>query len=326
MTTARILSAPRPARTESWLRQNLHVLQQHKPEAARGLMGVRPARSAHVVATPSGEPTLVLGPRGKAVYVHSSYDPRQEAQVWADQAEEQAWQVAIVLGFGMGYHVEELLRRYPDRQVIVLIPDPDVFAAALDARDLRTLLSHPFLRLMVVPTQDAGMAATALFEHLQQRLDQFKLAFFPWPFHRRVWSDFWNQIQRHIGELSRQQLVNLGTYSHFSLEWQKNCFTNLPISAYDPGVPALYPLFRNRPAILVASGPSLEKNVHLLAAAKDRALIVAIGSAIEALRRHGIEPDLLVSFDAGADNFFPFAKLDTQGLPLVYSAILYPLV
>lgn len=55
--------------------------------------------------------------------------------------------------------------------------------------------------------------------------------------------------------------------------------------------------FAGVPAILCGAGPSLAKAMPLLKKVKDRALIVAGGSAITALTRNGIEPHLSVAFD-----------------------------
>lgn len=310
-------------------RRNLKVLQQAMPEVAAGLpdvSGPDGANAARILTAQSGKPTAQWQTDAGAIHLHSAYDPVAEAGVWTAQAEEPDWQIGIVFGFGLGYHVQELMRRFPKRRFVVIEPQPELFASGLHVRDLRTILRNPNLRVMLVHEPDARLVASLLFDYLRKHLDQFELGFFGWPPYVRRMPDLWTQVQKHLGEQSRQELINLGTYGQFSIEWEKNCLHNLRISAQDPSVTALQPLFQEKPALLVSSGPSLEKNLHLLAEAKDKALIVAVGSAIEVLSRHQIQPDLVVSFDAGADNFFPFARLDTADIPLVYSNIIYPLV
>lgn len=55
--------------------------------------------------------------------------------------------------------------------------------------------------------------------------------------------------------------------------------------------------WKGMPAILCGAGPSLAKALPLLKEVKDRALIVAGGSTITALTKHGIEPHLAIAFD-----------------------------
>lgn len=56
-------------------------------------------------------------------------------------------------------------------------------------------------------------------------------------------------------------------------------------------------IFKDMPAIVVAAGPSLEKNAHLLNEVKGRALVIAVDSAIPYLMNNNIIPDLIMSID-----------------------------
>ena len=51
------------------------------------------------------------------------------------------------------------------------------------------------------------------------------------------------------------------------------------------------------PAIIVASGPSLAKNMHLLKEAKGKSVIISADSAVSALLANDIVPDLYISVD-----------------------------
>ena len=51
------------------------------------------------------------------------------------------------------------------------------------------------------------------------------------------------------------------------------------------------------PAIIVASGPSLSKNMHLLKEAKGKSVIISADSAVSALLANDIIPDLYISVD-----------------------------
>jgi len=70
-------------------------------------------------------PTLKAG----NVYLHSRYNPEQEAQRLIDSAELDPARPVLVVGLGLGYHVLVLLRR--GFQVAVVEPDRDVAQFAL---------------------------------------------------------------------------------------------------------------------------------------------------------------------------------------------------
>lgn len=73
-----------------------------------------------------GKPTLKVG----SVFLHSRYDPEQEAQRLVNSAELDASRPVLVLGLGLGYHILELLKR--GFHVAVVEPDPAVARLALD--------------------------------------------------------------------------------------------------------------------------------------------------------------------------------------------------
>lgn len=51
------------------------------------------------------------------------------------------------------------------------------------------------------------------------------------------------------------------------------------------------------PAIIVSAGPSLEKNINNLKKAEHHALIIAVDTALKAVIRHGIIPDITITID-----------------------------
>ncbi len=73
-----------------------------------------------------GLPTLKVG----AIFLHSRYQPEQEARRLLDSAALDPARPVLVIGLGLGYHVQELLSRHMD--VAVVEPDPAVARFALD--------------------------------------------------------------------------------------------------------------------------------------------------------------------------------------------------
>ena len=55
-------------------------------------------------------------------------------------------------------------------------------------------------------------------------------------------------------------------------------------------------------AVIVASGPSLNKNVHILEEIQDQSFIVAALRSIKTLHDANIKPDLVIQLDAEDDD------------------------
>ncbi len=73
-----------------------------------------------MVKARNGKPTLkVLCEDGKSRAVHSLYDPEAEAAAVVDTFSYDGRGILVVLGLGLGYHIVELSRRYPDTAIVV---------------------------------------------------------------------------------------------------------------------------------------------------------------------------------------------------------------
>jgi len=92
-----------------------------------------------LVPSKAGPPSLKAG----RVALHSIYDPVREAREWVEYHRNEIGNASgiVVLGFGLGYHVAELLRA-TDKAVTVFEPRIDVLRAAFEASDLSDLLSQ----------------------------------------------------------------------------------------------------------------------------------------------------------------------------------------
>lgn len=271
--------------------------------------------------TRSGLPTISVDSGAATVHVHSTFQPVVEAARWAKEPLQSEWNFAVVFGMGLGYHLDELLIQRPECRIVVIEPRADVFCAAMALKDQRRLLSHPYLELVVA--EDPVAAAGGLFRsYLQELLADAPV--FVWPAAGRYAAEYLKTLESQFVSLVRAFRSDVATRRRFHLQWLNNFFSNVRTAVADPGVSALKGHLANRPAIIVAAGPSLEKNVPLLADAQGKTVIIAAGSAINPLLKNGIEPDLLVSFDAGEANYRHFENLHTPNLPLVYIPTIFP--
>jgi spore maturation protein CgeB len=145
------------------LEANLRALAARAPARAAAIAAAAPLAGA-VEAAASGEPTLVAD----GVLLHNRVDPAREARRWAEAACGQLAaaraETAVVLGFGLGYHVEALVARWPGR-VLVAEPDDALLRTALAARDLRAVLGRAALLPESWPPEDEPAPAVAVVAH-----------------------------------------------------------------------------------------------------------------------------------------------------------------
>jgi spore maturation protein CgeB len=120
------------------LEANLRALAARDPQRAAAIRAAPPC-AGQVAPTTAGSPTLVCN----GLPLHNRYDPVREAEAWAlrhgDRLADAA--TAIVVGFGLGYHVEALASRFTGR-VVVVEPDASLLRTALATRPLGELLAR----------------------------------------------------------------------------------------------------------------------------------------------------------------------------------------
>jgi len=84
--------------------------------------------------------------------------------------------------------------------------------------------------------------------------------------------------------------------------------------------------YKGCPAIIVASGPSLDKNIDDLRQAQGKALILACDASYQSCIRHGITPDAIISMERVVETYDAFYKGRTfnKGLVLMGPSLLWP--
>lgn len=84
--------------------------------------------------------------------------------------------------------------------------------------------------------------------------------------------------------------------------------------------------YQGYPAIVVASGPSLDKNIAQLKLAQDKALIIACDASLEACKKHGVKPDAIASIERDEPTYLYYYKDKTfdKDLVLLGPSLLWP--
>ena len=105
-------------------------------------------------------------------------------------------------------------------------------------------------------------------------------------------------LQEQVHKALMSNWMDSNTTRHFAQHWVQQGVANIPAIAQHDNLHALDDKFRGRPAILIAPGPSLDKNIGLLHQAKDRAVLIAPLQSLRILYKAGIQPDFITVVDA----------------------------
>ncbi|MFB3787944.1 MAG: motility associated factor glycosyltransferase family protein [bacterium] len=246
--------------------------------------------------TPSGAPTLIVQTSGKTYALHHPEDPLGHARQWLESRPE--WKKArniAVLGCGLGYIPILLHRAQPKLQhLFVLEPSLSVFRQALRIAEMQPLLVDP--RVHFVVGSEPGAVYKAMLQCLMDLVAN-PLFFLGVASITTAFPEWARSAEQEIQDVLRLGKSGLRTKFRDAPLTLHNLFRNLAAVAAAPGLNSLEERLHGVPAIIVAAGPSLKKNIQDLKKAGDHFLIIATDTAFEPLRRAGVTPHLVVTVD-----------------------------
>lgn len=246
---------------------------------------------------------IIQAKNGQAVPVfnsgraaHSKYDPAREAQNFL--AGEDAPMIAAIAGVAGGWHIQALANKNPKSKII---------AIEKSAADLEYLRKNiPCVeklckneRIIFCAADAPGQIEGALLDNYLPALDgDLKIAAL------RPWADEAGSCYDKIIERIKAALKKIGAdYSvqaRFGLLWQKNIFCNLKTlqKIQSSGGRGPIAVDTTKTAAIVAAGPTLDKTVETIKAAREKYFVIATDTGYKILSRRNIKVDAVVSIDA----------------------------
>jgi len=229
--------------------------------------------------TRSGLPTL-RSPRG---YVHSRYDPLREARRFIDRTLQGNTTTALVVSSGTGYVEQALREKNHELRVVAvatLAPPAEPFPGGSYASWF--------------PTRKHGSLLAFLHRHISE-LDLAGIQTIVWEPAITAADESARNILSTIERFLSDLKSNARTAAHFGKRWVRNLFRN----SIRPLVPTSFPNGRSCPAVVTASGPSLDIALPILFPYREHILLVAVASALPSVLDAGLLPDLVVHTDPG---------------------------
>lgn len=193
-------------------------------------------------------------------------------ELWAAQFEKSAVRRAICFfGSPASLYLSELAKRFTTDSILFVF-DPEGDEKLVDFRgELAANLNFYLLDGLVI-TCEPGMDVT--------------------------YRDMYFEFVHEINSARERILVNKNTLARFKDSACANVITNLPMLKQCNLVTQLKSVISpNIPAIIVAAGPSLDKNIEELRRAKGHCLIFAVDTAMKYLMAKNIMPDIGITVE-----------------------------
>ncbi|MFQ5431294.1 MAG: motility associated factor glycosyltransferase family protein, partial [Nitrospinota bacterium] len=234
-------------------------------------------------------------------------------------------EVIILLGAGVGETLAETLKSTdPTGFVLLIESNLSCFRKLMEGFDLSESLSDPRVSISVGENpvdavmsrmeREFGIFTRPNFHVIKNSLSVSSDA------------DYYRRIDNVLVSLKAIAESNLKSISGLSQKWHSNIFLNLPHILKSRGIKPLFGKMKGIPAVIVAAGPSLDKNCRWLKRAEKSVVIICVDTALKTLKRFGVRPHFVVSLDAKPENYTHMQGVDSTGYTLIANPITFPLI
>jgi hypothetical protein len=284
------------------IKKNKASLSRYHPYLLEKLSSTRELAPYGFIAHPA--PNILCD--GKPY--HSRVNPEKEAYQLVKGLTVKKDYIFIFIGIGLGYHIELFLRMYPDAEktkVIAIEKSREAFSILVDRRDISFLKNT---RLFIDEDPE-------IIESYFQRLDPLSFKgyriirlrgashFFP---------DYYEQLENYFKNSLSGKLSDLLTRFAFETLWMKNIVQNIPSLSGKRSIRALKNCMWNKPALIIAAGPSLLYQLESIKDISQKLVVIAVDTAVGPLIKSGIFPDFIVTLDAQYYNLYDFFPIHTN--------------
>ena len=289
---------------EDCLEQNMSLIKRLRPDLYKKLKEVfdnneYSYNNIEEADTRDGNKALIIEKDNTKYRLNSLYKPLKEAEKWADQYEFHNLSISVIMfGIGNGIFVREMLNRLkPDASVYLFEPDLSIFLYVLGNINIVDILEDKRVFLFINNINENEFS-----DLLQQYIDWVMMPtqiICNHPVYDKVYGDEFVGFLRVVHGANKMAKVNIDTEKHMSIKLVDNAIKNLKyikesnyVSEFIGRMP------EELPAIIVAAGPSLDKNIDELKRAEGKAFIFATDTSVKYLLQHNINFDAIITIDA----------------------------
>ncbi len=221
----------------------------------------------------------------------------EEAARLAEGVDPTQSAAACVMGFGLGHHVRAVQERMGANSIVVCFePDLALLRCVLERVDHSAWLALGRCVIATDPDDAAGLSRSL---HHCEGLLAIGVRILEHPASKARLGDGAARFGRTLGEVVRSTRTHVVTTLVHAPVTLRNMIMNADRYAACAGITALKDACKGFPAVTVAAGPSLQKNLALLAepGVRDRVVIIAAQTVLRPMLAAGIKPHFVTALD-----------------------------
>ena len=289
---------------------NLKLLEKNHPSIWKHIIEDKPEALGEISHAPNGNPNLIVTDRqGNCIVLHDETNPKKEGRDFLKKVIPDHKGFIAILGMGLCYSALNILKERPQLQYLAIFElETGIFIQALHCTDLSPILKDPRLILGIGANSRVHEVLAPADRTLQLETSNLFYHQPSFNFNPKGYNQLNDDLFAHINGL------NIGgtTTRILGKDFLTNRFKHVSTIHHNLLLEQIQNKFDGVPAILVAGGPSLDKNIHLVKQVQEKALIIAVDTALPALLKSGVHPHFLTCIDPNNLTYEKFADFVPQ--------------
>lgn len=309
---------------DALLERNLSALSRRSPGEADRIRNAPVRGDLRFIESEEGLSATLGG-----LALASKRRPMSESKKLASSIDAEEVAVAGVLGFGLGYHCDQLVERLGEWGLVVCYePDLGLLRGVLSRIDCTRMFASN--RFVLVCDPDDSVRCNQAFAGAEALVGMgVRLIAHPPSTGRLVTTS--EQFGKTFTDALRAARTNVVTTLANARTTMRNAMMNTEHYVRSAGIAALKDSCVGKPAIVVSAGPSLEKNIDLLCdpSVRERFVIIAVQTVLKPMLAKGIRPHFVAALDYHevSGRFYEgLTAEDVRGVRLVAEAKANPVI
>ncbi|EOK5468312.1 motility associated factor glycosyltransferase family protein [Campylobacter jejuni] len=203
-----------------------------------------------------------------------------------------------IYGIGNALLIKNLAKHY--KHLFVFESEIELFILALSTIDLSEELCSGKIYLVDIEEERVDIQLLILFDmkDMFEYLSLYEM-FVNNVYYKKFYEDIWHKADELCEKNIKVVIRNLGSNSDLSFECYSHLLQNIPSMLESIPFQRILSQRKNKfdNAIVVSAGPSLTKQLSLLKAYQDKAVIFCADGALSMLEKKGIVPDYVTNLD-----------------------------
>lgn len=248
-----------------------------------------------------GNPILKIKKENIICYLNGKRNTTDPAKMWVESLRDlQRNAPVLIVGVGNPYYLKELVEQTENKiTIIVYEPCLQIFVNFLEKIDIEKWMEKHSIIFWVdgLKNMDISHLRGMLSQLLTYEMLNFSRVLVL-PNYDVLFSEKSVEFVKTCRDIAMFETMQFNTRDVFSNVIVKNLFNNARFLCDGYKITQLANVIpKNIPGIVVAAGPSLDKNIQELKRAKGKAFIIAVDTAIKPLLREEIVPDMFAIID-----------------------------